>query len=351
MIPESFIEELKYRSDIEQIISPYVQLKRAGRHLTGLCPFHSEKTPSFVVYPENQSFYCFGCGAGGDVVTFVRKSENLEYLEALRFLAQKAGMTLPEDAENDEAGRMRLRILECNRESARFFHAALISPAGEPGLAYLRRRQLSDTTIRRFGLGWAPDSWGSLHEHLLKKGFTEAEMLAAAVTRGGTRGSYDSFRGRVIFPIIDLRGAVIGFGGRILGDGQPKYLNSPDTMVFKKSRNLFALNVAKATKEPRLLLTEGYMDAIAVHQAGFDNAVATLGTALTQEQARLMAQYTGEVVIAYDSDGAGQKATVRANELLAQTGIKVRVLSMTGAKDPDEFIKANGALRFKQLVE
>lgn len=351
MIPESFIEELKYRSDIEQLISSYTALKRRGRNLTGLCPFHSEKTPSFVVYPENGSFYCFGCGAGGDVVSFVRRAEHLEYVEAIRFLAQRAGMALPEDAQDDETARLRLRMLELNRETARFFYSVLVSPAGAPGLEYLKRRELSDKTIRRFGLGYAPDDWGTLCRHLAHKGFTEQEMRLAAVAKAGKRGSYDIFRGRVMFPIIDLRGSVIGFGGRILGEGQPKYLNSSDTPVFKKSRGLFAMNLAKATKEPRLILVEGYMDAIAVHQAGLDNAVATLGTALTSEQARLLAQYTGEVVLSYDADAAGQKATRRAGEVLGQTGVKVRVLSMQGSKDPDEYIKKNGAARFRQLVE
>ena len=352
MIPESFIEELKYRSDIEQIVSPYVRLKRSGRNLTGLCPFHSEKSPSFVVYPENQSFYCFGCGAGGDIITFVRQIEHLEYVEALRFLAEKAGMTLPEDARDDETARVRLRVLELNREAARFFHSVLISPAGKPGLDYLRGRGLAGKTIRRFGLGYAPGDWSALLDHLREKGFSEQEMLlAAVVSKGRNGGVYDTFRGRVIFPIIDLRGGVIGFGGRILGEDGPKYLNSADTPVFKKSRGLFAMNIAKATKENRLILAEGYMDVIAIHQAGFDNAVATLGTALTPEQARLISQYTGEVIIAYDSDGPGQKATMRATGLLGQTGVKIRVLAIKDAKDPDEYIKKFGATRFKMLLD
>ena len=352
MIPESFIEELKYRSDIEQIVSPYVRLKRSGRNLTGLCPFHSEKSPSFVVYPENQSFYCFGCGAGGDIITFVRQIEHLEYVEALRFLAEKAGMTLPEDARDDETARVRLRVLELNREAARFFHSVLISPAGKPGLDYLRGRGLAGKTIRRFGLGYAPGDWSALLDHLREKGFSEQEMLlAAVVSKGRNGGVYDTFRGRVIFPIIDLRGGVIGFGGRILGEDGPKYLNSADTPVFKKSRGLFAMNIAKATKENRLILAEGYMDVIAIHQAGFDNAVATLGTALTPEQARLISQYAGEVIIAYDSDGPGQKATMRATGLLGQTGVKIRVLAIKDAKDPDEYIKKFGATRFKMLLD
>lgn len=352
MIPESFIEELKYRSDIEQIVSRYTNLKRSGRNLSGLCPFHSEKSPSFVVYPENNSFYCFGCGAGGDIVTFVRMAEHLEYIEALRFLAERAGMTLPDEVENDGTARLKMRMLELNRETARFFNNVLNSAEGKHGMAYFEARGLTANTIRKFGLGYAPDSWDALKKHLLSKGFSEAEMASAAVIRSSDKGSsYDQFRDRVMFPIIDLRGGVIGFGGRVLGDGRPKYLNSSDTLIFKKSRGLFAMNFAKATKRPQLILCEGYMDAIAIYQAGFDNAVATLGTALTPEQARLIAQYTSEVVISYDADAPGQKATQRANQLFSQTGVKVRVLSMSGAKDPDEYIKKYGAARFSQLIE
>ena len=352
MIPDSFIEELRYRCDIEQIISSYTQLKRTGRTLKGLCPFHSEKTPSFVVYPENHSFYCFGCAAGGDVITFIRMAEHLEYIEAIRFLAEKVGMTVPEDAKDDIFAKQKTRMLELNREAARFFHSVLISPQGKRGLDYFRERGLSDKTIRKFGLGYSPDSWDSLKNHLRQKGFTEQEMLSAAVVRKNDRGgSFDQFRNRVMFPIIDLRGGVIGFGGRILGDQKPKYLNSSDTAVFKKSRGLFAMNIAKATTQPRLILCEGYMDAIAIHQAGFDNAVATLGTALTPEQARLISQYVPEVVLSYDSDEAGRKATDRASQLLSQVGLRVRVLNIPNAKDPDEFIKKFGAAKFQQLVE
>lgn len=352
MIPESFIEELKYRSDIEQVISSYVSLKRTGRNLKGLCPFHSEKTPSFTVYPENQSFYCFGCGAGGDVVTFIRKIENLEYVEALRFLAQRAGMTLPEEARDDGTALLRTKILEINRESARFFFDQLAHGPDKRALAYLRGRGLSDKTIKRFGLGYAPDTFDSLKNHLMAKGYSFEEMAAAAVVgKGRNGGYYDMFRGRVMFPIIDLRGSVIGFGGRILeGDG-PKYLNSPDTLVFKKTRNLFAMNIAKATKAEALILAEGYMDVISIHQAGFDNAVASLGTSLTADQARLISQYVNQVIVAYDADGAGQKATRRAISLFEETGVKIRVLSIPDAKDPDEYIKKFGPARFKLLLE
>ena len=351
MIPDSFIQELKYRTDIEQVISGYVRLKRRGRNLTGLCPFHSEKSPSFTVYPENQSFYCFGCGAGGDAITFIRKIENLDYVEAIKLLAQRAGLTVPDDGEDNRAAKLRARVLEMNRAAARYFYSQLNSPAGNVGLSYLRGRGLSDNTIKGFGLGYAPPGWDGLRDHLREKGYSEEEMLAASlVIRGKKGGCYDMFRHRVIFPIIDLKGSVVGFGGRALEDSGPKYLNSPDTPVFKKSRNLFALNFAKATKRQELILCEGYMDVIAVHQGGFDNAVATLGTALTAEQARLISQYTKEVVVAYDSDDPGQRAAKRAIGLFDQLGVKVRVLVVQGAKDPDEYLKKFGPQRFDILL-
>ena len=353
MISELFLQELKSYSDIEQVVSSYVHLKRRGRVATGLCPFHSEKTPSFTVYPDNQSFYCFGCGAGGDVITFIRRIENLEYVEAVRFLAQRAGMAMPEDTRDDGMARLKARVLELNRTLARFYHSCLRGPQGKPGLDYLHGRGLANQTIIRFGLGYAPDSWDSACKYLRSKGFTDDEMTAAAVAaRGKSGGLYDSFRNRVMFPIIDLRGNVIGFGGRVMGDAKgPKYLNSSDTPVFKKSRNLFALNFAKASKREGLILCEGYMDVIAMHQAGFDNAVATLGTALTSEQSRLIAQYAQGVILSYDSDGAGQAATRRAVGLLGEVGVKIRVLSITGAKDPDEYIKKFGGERFSLLLE
>ena len=353
MIPESFIQELHFHIDIEQLIGSYVRLQRRGRLAVGLCPFHNEKTPSFTVYPDSQSFYCFGCGAGGDAITFIRRAENLDYVEAVRFLAGRAGLRVPDEGTDDEDARARMRILECNRAAARFFHDTLLSPAGERGMRYLRERQLSDGTIRRFGLGYAQPGWDKLTSHLRALGFTDEELILARVAAVSKKDGhiYDLFRDRVIFPIIDLRGGVIGFGGRMLEGEGPKYLNSPDTPVFKKSRNLFALNRAKGSKAEGLLLAEGYMDVIALHQAGFDNAVATLGTSLTAEQTQLISRYAREVIIAYDSDGAGQKATQRAIGLFSQTGIKVRVLKMEGAKDPDEYIKRFGAGRFKLLLQ
>ena len=352
MLSEQFISELKARNDIEDVVGSYVNVKRRGRNLVGLCPFHSEKTPSFTVYPASQSFYCFGCGAGGDVVTFVRRMENLDYIEAVKLLAQRAGLAMPEDGYDDSFAKRKTRILEINRETPRFSHQCLISPGGKKGLDYLRERGLSDKTIRHFGLGFAPESWDAAIKHLLGKGFRMDELTDAAIAVKSARGSYyDQFRGRVIFPIIDIRGNVIAFGGRVMDGKGPKYLNSPDTPVFKKSRNLFALNFAKAIKEPALILAEGYMDVVALHQAGFANAVATLGTSLTSEQARMISQYAEEVVIAYDADGAGQKATNRAINMFGEIGLKVRVLKVKDAKDPDEFIKKFGAARFRLLRE
>ncbi len=351
--PQAFLDELKNRSEITSVISSYVNLRRSSRNLVGLCPFHSEKSPSFTVFPETQSYYCFGCGAGGDVITFVRNIENLDYPEAVRFLAQRAGMTVPENGEDDAAARLKARVYEINRLAARWFFDRLVAPEGEAARAYLLGRKLTVQTIRHFGLGWAPESFNLLTDYLKGKGFTDRELVTAGVAGQSkkTGRAYDYFRGRVMFPIIDLRGSVIGFGGRVLGDEKPKYLNSPDTPVFKKTKNLFALNFAKNSKEQRLILVEGNVDVITLHQAGFTNTVATLGTALTDDQARLIAGYAKEVVVAYDSDGAGRKATARAFSFFDELGVKVRVLNIPGAKDPDEYIKKFGAQRFKMLLD
>jgi len=352
MISDEFLQELRLANDIESVVSSYVVLKRRGRNLVGLCPFHSEKTGSFTLYPENGSFYCFGCGAGGDVITFIRRIENLGYVEAVRLLAERAGMNMPEDVENDAAAKQKSRILSLNREAARYFHDQLMSPAGEAARAYLEGRQMTRKTVRHFGLGFAPAGWDGLLRHLKSLGYSEEEMLAAAVVSRGRNGScYDLFRNRIMFPIIDLRGGVVGFSGRQLDDKGPKYINSADTPVYKKSRLLFALNFAKSEAKDRVILCEGNVDVIMLHQAGFTNAVAALGTSLTAEQARLIAQYTEEVVLAYDSDGAGQKATTRASGLLSAAGLRIRILRLEGAKDPDEYIKRFGAGRFKQLLE
>lgn len=350
-ISPDYLQELSQRTDIIELVSGYVPLRRRGRTYTGLCPFHSEKTPSFVVYPENSSFYCFGCGAGGDAITFVKKINNLDYIEAVRFLASRAGMPMPD--ERDDAGKIKRRILEMNKDAARFFAAQLNTEEGRHARGYLRGRALSDTTIRRFGLGYAPDGYHATSDHLRKLGYTEEELLTGGIIKRGQRGgTYDFFHDRVIFPIIDLRGNVIAFGGRRMGEeGGPKYLNSGDTPVFKKSRNMFALNFAKKSKSRRYILCEGYMDAIALHQAGFDTAVAPLGTAFTPEQARLLSNYAEELVLSYDSDEAGQKATRRAIDILSNEPMKVSILTVQGAKDPDEFIKKYGADRFRMLLD
>ena len=354
--PDSFLQELKLRSDITEIASSYVNLKRHGRNMVGLCPFHGEKTPSFNIYTENGSFYCFGCGAGGDVITFIMKIENLDYVEAVKFLAQRAGMEMPENTYDDSLSKLRMRIYEANREAARFFHATLLSQRGQSGLNYFRGRALSDRTIRHFGLGFADDDWNSLCNHLKNKGFSEYEIYSAnlAFKRKNGNGIYDRFVNRVMFPIIDLRGNVIAFGGRIMTDEKPKYLNTSDTPVFKKSENLFSLNNAKSSGTRTLILCEGYMDVIALNQAGFTNAVATLGTALTNEQAVLMKRYADEVIICYDADGAGQKATARAIDILRNAGLPIKILTVPSRKDPDEFIRSkgeNGPAAFKLLIE
>ena len=352
MLPELFIQQLKQSCDMERIVSGYLPLKKKGRYLVGLCPFHSEKSPSFYVYPQNQSFYCFGCGAGGDVITFIRRIENLEYMEAVKLLADRCGLELPMDSDQSDARSMlKKRVLDINRESARFFHSCLMSEQGRQAYEYLISRGRDRKTIRHFGLGYAPAGWDGLLNHLRAKGFSDNDMLEANVVTKGKYGPHDRFSNRVIFPIIDLRGNVVAFGGRALDDKGAKYLNSSDTPVFKKSKTLFALNFAKTSKRPGLILAEGYMDVIAIHQAGFDNAVATLGTALTEEQARLISQYAERVVLAYDSDGPGQAATKRAMNIFDEVGVKVSVLSMTGAKDPDEFIKKYGTERFAMLLD
>ena len=349
---DSFLDELRFRNDIESVISSYVQLKRRGRNAVGLCPFHAEKTPSFTVDVDKGLFYCFGCGAGGNVITFIQKIENLDFVEAVRFLANRAGMQMPEDQGDPNVGARRLRILEMNRIAARHFHDNLMSPQGAQALDYLTKRGLSRKTIRHFGLGFAPDSWDDLRNYLKGQGYSYEEMKAAFLVSESRKASFfDVFRNRVIFPIIDLRGDVVAFGGRDLGERGPKYLNSSDTLAFRKNRNLFALNFAKNADKGHLILAEGYMDVIALHQAGFTQAVATLGTALTQEQAHMMTRYADEIVICYDSDGAGQKATQRAMGMLDAVGLKVRIVQVEDAKDPDEYIKRFGATRFQLLLD
>ena len=352
-LPDSFLQELTRRNNIESVVSAYINVKRRGRNLVGLCPFHGEKTASFTVYPENDSFYCFGCGAGGDVITFVKRIENLDYIDAVKFLADRAGMKMPESDFNDATSKMRTRILEANREAARFFHATLYSPAGREALDYYHRRSYTDGTIRHFGLGYAPNDFGQLRDHMRKKGFKDEELVAAFLCAQSKKGKgvYDVFRHRVMVPIIDIRGNVIAFGGRVLDDSKPKYVNTSDTLAFKKTQNLFALNFAKAHKEQQLILCEGYMDVIALHQAGFTNAVAALGTSFTADHARLVARYAKEAILIFDADAAGQKGTQRAIGLLRETGVDIRVVTIPDGKDPDEYIKKNGDERFRVLLE
>ena len=352
MLPDSFLQELVAKNDIESVVSSYVALKRRGRNLVGLCPFHGEKTASFNLYPETASFYCFGCGAAGDVITFIRRIENLSYIDAVKFLADRAGMAMPAQNQDDASTKRRLRILEANREAARLYHKFLYSEGGRAGLEYYHSRGYTDATIRHFGLGYAPQSFDFLRDNLKKKGFHEEELVLAwlcARSKNG-HGVYDVFRNRVMIPIIDVRGNVIAFGGRVLDDSKPKYLNSAETMVFKKTNNLFALNFAKQSKQESLILCEGYMDVIALHQAGFTNAVAALGTSFTADHARLMARYTDEAVLIFDSDAAGKKGAERAIGLLRETGMRIRLVNIPDGKDPDEFIKNNGPERFKLLI-
>ncbi|PWM41806.1 MAG: DNA primase [Clostridiales bacterium] len=350
-----FLAELKNRNNIVDVIAPAVQLKRNGTRHTGLCPFHGEKTPSFTVFEETASFYCFGCGAGGDVITFVMKYHNLDYMEAVRLLAERAGMELPErEAKADLAGRKRReRLYEMHRLAARFFFDTLTGPAGAEGLRYLTGRGIGREAIIRYGLGYAPDSYYALKDFLREKGFYPEEMLAAGLLAKSERSvrPYDKFRGRVMFPVFDLRGNVVAFSGRIIGEGQPKYLNSPETEIYTKGNCVFGLHLAKNEPEGLLILCEGNLDVVSLSQAGFTGAVAPLGTAFTKEQARILARYAKTVVVAFDNDSAGLKATEKAIRYLEENGIPVRVLQMQGAKDPDEFIKTYGRERFERLLK
>ena len=352
-IPESFLQELIDRSPIEDVVGEYVRLtKRSGANLFGLCPFHSEKTPSFSVSPDKQIYHCFGCGKGGGVINFIMEAENLSFVDAVHFLARRAGMQVPETDSDPQSSR-RERMLALNRDAARFFYRCLCAPGGAAPRDYVQRRGISPHMVKVFGLGFAPDSWNALADAMRQKGYTRLELVQAGLVRESKKGSgiYDTFRNRLMFPVIDVRGSVIGFSGRILDEGEPKYMNSPETLVFNKSRNLFALNLAKKSKHGYMILAEGNIDIVSLHQAGFDSAVASLGTSLTAEQARLMSRYTKEVIIAYDNDGAGQKAAQRAISILEKLDLKVRVLQMQGAKDPDEFIRSRGADAFQALLQ
>ena len=354
-IPDSFIDDLISRTDITELVSGYVKLtKRSGRNMFGLCPFHSEKTPSFSVSSDKQIYHCFGCGKGGGAVNFIMEIENLSFRDTVEFLAKRAGLTVPEESgAAKELAEKRRRILDVNRDAARHFHDTLLTPAGEAVRNYLAERRISKAMVTRFGIGAAPDSWDMLLNAMIKKGYSQQELIEAGLARIGRKGDgvYDMFRNRLMFPVIDVRGDVIGFSGRIIGTGEPKYLNTPDTIAFNKSRNLYALNFAKKTKSGMLILVEGNIDVVSLHQAGFDCAVASLGTSLTEAQARLMSRYCDNIVIAYDSDEAGQAAALRAIPILDKTNMSVKIIDMRESKDPDEYLRKHGADAFRAILE
>ena len=353
--PEELIEEVRTRNDIVEVISGYVRLQKKGSNYFGLCPFHNEKSPSFSVSPGKQMYYCFGCGAGGNVITFLMEYENQTFPEAVRTLAQRAGIALPEADDSKEARQAdsrRAKLLEINKEAAKYFYYQLRTERGSVGMEYLRKRELSDETMNHFGLGYANKYSNDLIQYLKSKGYSEDLIRDAGLCNVDEKhGMYDKFWNRVMFPIMDVNSRVIGFGGRVMGDAKPKYLNSPETMIFDKSRNLYGLNRARRTKKPYFLLCEGYMDVISLHQAGFTNTVAPLGTAFTPNQAMLLKRYTNEVILSFDSDGAGIKAALRALPILRQNGLRGRVLSMKPYKDPDELIKAEGAESYQKRID
>ena len=351
-IPERFIDELVARTDIVDLVSEYVRLTKKGRNYWGLCPFHSEKTPSFSVSADKQIYKCFGCGKGGGAINFMMEMDNLPFLDAVKVLAKRVNMQVPETGSSPGMRERREKLLEINKQAARTFHRWLYEPEGREGLQYLQKRGLSKATLTNFGLGFAPNKWDGLISAMAQQGYDKRDLLDAGLAVSNKDGRiYDRFRNRVMFPIIDLRGEVIGFGGRVMDDSTPKYLNSPDTPVYNKSRNVFALNIAKRSKAGRVILTEGYMDTISLHQAGFDSAVASLGTSLTAEHAQLLSRYFQNAVIAYDGDGAGVSAAQRAIPLLEKAGLNVKVLRVRGAKDPDEFIKKFGREAFARLLD
>ena len=349
--PPAFIDELLARNPIEDVVGQYVNLKRSGANMFGLCPFHGEKTASFSVAPDKGIYYCFGCHKGGGAINFMMELEGLSYPDAVRALAKRAGMEVPEDEQYQSRYRQQERLWALMKEAARYFHAQLYSPAGAEGLAYAQKRGMPKAVLTTFGIGFAPNTWSGLTDAMKKKGYTDQELIdAGLVSQKGNR-IFDRFRNRLMFPIIDVRGNIIGFGGRVMDDSTPKYLNSPETVIFNKRKNLFGLNLAKKSKLGYLILVEGYMDAIALHQYGFDCAVASLGTSLTEEHAVLLSRYTEQVVLIYDGDEAGQRATRRAIPMLEKAGINVKVLKMRDAKDPDEYLKKFGADKFKLLLE
>ena len=349
---ESFLTELAERNDIADVVGGYVNLsKRSGQNMFGLCPFHNEKTASFSVNPSRQMYHCFGCGKGGGVINFIMEIEQLSFPEAVEFLAKRAGMKMPE-SDYDPDTTKKAALLQLNKDAARFFYDCLKAPSGETARAYIESRSLSKATVTNFGLGFAPDSWDSLRNAMRSKGYSDSELFAAGLVKKGKNGGfYDAFRNRLIFPVIDVRGNVIGFSGRALSGDGAKYINSPETAVYNKGRNLFGLNLAKKSKADYIILVEGNVDVVMLHQAGFDSAVASLGTSLTNEQARLISRFKNQVILAYDSDEAGQKASRRAIDILQHLDVKTKVLRLDGAKDPDEYIKLKGAAAFRNLIE
>ena len=351
-IDQSFLDELTARSDIVDVVSRYVSLKKSGSNYFGLCPFHNEKSPSFSVSQDKQIFHCFGCGVGGGVISFIMRAEGLEFYDAVSFLAKQNGMTVPENNYDKKTSKSRERLLALMKDTARFYYSELWKPENINVQQYFAKRGLTRKTMNRFGLGFAPNSFFATMDAMKEKGYTQDELLACGLVAKSEKGNlYDKFRNRVMFPIFDLRGNVIAFGGRVMDDSKPKYLNSPETAIFHKSRNLFAIEKARKTANDYFILAEGYMDVIALHQAGFDSAVASLGTALTEEQARLIARYTKNIIISYDADNAGQMAAQRAIDILKKSGLNVRVLRIPNAKDPDQFIKEKGSDAFRRLIE
>ncbi len=349
--PASFIDELLARNPIEDVVGQYVSLKRSGSNLFGLCPFHGEKTASFSVAPDKGIYYCFGCHKGGGSINFMMEIEGLSYPDAVRSLAKRAGMEVPEDEQYQSRYRKQERLWALMKEAGRFFYEQLYAPTGAQCLAYVQKRGLTKATVTRFGIGFAPDSWNALVDAMHKKGYTDQELKDADLVGEKNGRIYDRFRNRLMFPIFDVRGNVIGFGGRVLDDSKPKYLNSNETLIFNKRKNLFGMNFAKNTKQPSIILVEGNIDVVTLHQFGFDNAVASLGTSLTEEQVTLLSRYTEQVVLTYDTVEAGQRAAQRAIPMLEKAGLKVKVLQMKDAKDPDEFLHKFGADRFKLLLE
>mgnify|MGYP000199779169 FL=1 len=353
--PEEVIEEVRTRNDIVDIVSQYVNLKKKGANYFGLCPFHNEKSPSFSVSPGKQMYYCFGCGAGGNVITFVMEYENYTFVEAVKMLADRAGIALPEVEYSKEAraqADLKNTLLEINRLAANFFYYQLKQPSGKVGYDYFKeKRRLTDDTIRHFGLGYSNKVPDDLYRYMRSKGYNDDILKETGLFFIDERGARDKFWNRVMFPILDVNNRVIGFGGRVMGDGEPKYLNSPETKIFDKSRNLYGLNFARTSRAKYMLVCEGYVDVIAMHQAGFTNAVASLGTAFTSQHAMLLKRYTDQVVLTYDSDGAGVKAALRAIPILKEVGISVKVLNMKPYKDPDEFIRNLGKDEFQKRID